>query len=507
MPSSRQNRRRHRRLAPSLLALATGALLATSQARAADQEDLAANARPAEIILPVNRGSSAEPVDLNPTARDIRLTVSAVDGRVMLGEVPVMVTADDRLRIASRRVLDLLAETVDADRLRAIEGAILAPREISAEEFEASGIGLRFDPQRLTLEFLVPSEMRATRNLQVSALDRARVGEFFQPENFSAYLNIRGALDYVSDGPATGFQEPTFFLDGAARLGDVVLESEGFWQPGANSSPDFQRQGTRLVYDDIDDLFRLTAGDLQPVARGFQVTPNMAGLSLGRSYSELRPQQIIRPRGNRNFLLERPATVEVFVNGALARRTRLNPGNYDLNDFPYTQGANDIRVNIIDDSGRQETLRFNIFLDQTQLADGLTEFAAHLGVQAPLTEDGPDYSDDLVFTGFVRHGVSDQITLGGNLQLDERSAMGGVEAVFDTSFGTFASNLALSHVESVGEGWGATVSFSDCSSARRDLPTRSTCSSRHAARSSRQSRSSSRSIPSPTKSAVAIRTH
>lgn len=459
MPGSRLNKRRGLRLVPSLLALALGMALNPSPAVAADQEDLAGNARPAEIILPVNRGSSAAPIDLNPTARDIRLTISAVDGPVILGDVPVVVTADDRLRIASRRVLDLLAEAVDADRLRAIEGAILVPREISIEEFEASGIGLRFDPRKLTLEFIVPSEMRATRNLQVSALDRGRIGDFLKPEDFSAYLNIRGALDYVEDGPATGFQEPSFFLDGAARLGDVVIESEAFWQPGANNSPDLQRQGTRLVYDDLDSLMRMTAGDLQPVARGFQVTPNMAGLSFARSYSELRPQQIIRPRGNRTFLLERPATVEVFVNGSLARRTRLNPGNYNLNDFPYTQGANDIRVNIIDDSGRQETLRFNIFLDQTQLAKGLTEFAAHLGVQAPLSADGPDYSDDLVFTGFVRHGVSDQLTLGGNLQLDEHSAMGGLEAVFGTQIGTFASNLSLSHVDNVGEGWAATVSF------------------------------------------------
>lgn len=459
MPDSRLNKRRGLRFVPSLLALALGTAFAASPAVAADQEDLAGNARPSEIILPVNRGSSAEPIDLNPTARDIRLTISAVDGPVILGDVPVVVTADDRLRIASRRVLDLLAEAVDADRLRAIEGTILVPREISIEEFEASGIGLRFDPRKLTLEFVVPSEMRATRNLQVSALDRGRIGDFLAPEDFSAYLNIRGALDYVSDGPLTGLQEPTIFLDGAARLGDVVIESEAFWQPGANNAPDLQRQGTRLVYDDLDSLFRMTAGDLQPVARGFQVTPNMAGLSLARSYSELRPQQIIRPRGNRTFLLERPATVEIFVNGSLARRTRLNPGNYNLNDFPYTQGANDIRVNIIDDSGRQETLRFNIFLDQTQLAKGLTEFAVHLGVQAPLSADGPDYSDDLVFTGFVRHGLSDALTLGGNLQLDENSAMGGIEAVFGTAIGTFASNLSLSHVDNIGEGWAGTVSF------------------------------------------------
>lgn len=459
MQISRPNSTRAIRSGVSLLALLLGGALAVAPLRAAEQEDLTSASQPAEIILPATRGAGVAPIDLNPTERDIRLTISAVDGPVILGDIPIIVTADDRLRIGTRRVLDLLAESVDPDRLRAMEGAILGRREISAEEFEQSGIGLRFDPQKLTLEFVIPSELRASRNLQVSALNRGRVGDYLQPEKFSAYVNVRGALDYVSDGPVTGIQEPTFFLDGAARLGDVVFESEAFWQPGADNAPDFQRQGSRIVYDDLNRLFRLTAGDLRPVARAFQVTPNIAGLSIARSYSELRPQQIIRPRGSRSFLLERPATVEIFVNGSLARRTRLNPGNYNLSDFPYTQGANDIRVNIVDGSGRQETLRFNIFLDQTQLAKGLTEFGIYAGVQAPLGIDGPDYSDDLVFTGFVRHGVSDELTLGANLQLDEQSAMGGVEAVFGTSFGTFSSNLAASHVDGIGEGWAATVSF------------------------------------------------
>ncbi|WP_271439477.1 fimbrial biogenesis outer membrane usher protein [Pontixanthobacter luteolus] len=460
MRNSRLNKPSRRRTAASLLAIAAATCLTFTPVQASEQvEDFAGGSQPTEIVLPAPQTSMGDGLELNPTDRPIRLTISANDGPVLLGEVPVTVMPDDRLRISTRRILDLLAESVDADRLQAISGALLARREISLDEFERSGIGLRFDPRSLTLQFLIPSELRASRNLQVSALDRGRVGDFLQPENFSAYLNIRGALDYVSDGPSTGFQEPTFFLDGASRIGDVVIEGEAFWQPGANGAADFQRQGTRIVYDDLDNLFRLTAGDLQPVARAFQVTPNIAGLSLARSYSELRPQQIIRPRGNRSFLLERAATVEVYVNGSLARRVRLNPGNYNLNDFPYTQGANDIRINIIDDSGRQETLRFNIFLDQTQLAKGLTEFGVYAGVQAPLGPTGPDYSNDLVFTGFVRHGISDQLTLGGNLQLDENSAMGGVEAVFGTAIGTFSSNLAASHVDNVGEGWAGTVSF------------------------------------------------
>ncbi len=75
------------------------------------------------------------------------------------------------------------------------------------------------------------------------------------------------------------------------------------------------------------------------------------------------------------------------------RRLQLAPGNYNLRDFPFAQGGNDIRLNVLDDTGRSEVLRFNIFLDQTQLAKDLDEFGLYVGVKAPLTAGGPDITD------------------------------------------------------------------------------------------------------------------
>ena len=458
MLASRLNNSDCLRSLAGLLALGAGLGCAAPALAGSQDSDVASGAATAQILLPAPQGAGGEAVDLNPSAQPVRLTVAAMDGVALLGEVPVVVDPDDRIRVPARRLLDLLVPLMANDRYEAIEASLATRREVPLSILEESGIGLRFDPQRLELQVTIPSGLRAGRRLQVAALDRARIGEFAQPEKFSAYLNVRGALDYISDGPDDGFREPTFFLDGASRMGDIVLEGEAFWQPGGNGT-DFRRQGTRLVYDDQQRVARWTLGDLEPVGRAFQVAPNMAGLSIERSYSALRPQQIIRPRGGRSFLLERSSTVEVYVNGSLARRVRLDPGNYNLDDFPYTQGANDIRVAIIDDSGREETLRFNVFLDQTQLAEGLTEFGAYLGVSAPFGASGPDYSDDPVFTGFMRHGVSDTLTLGGNLQVDSRTAMGGVEAVMGTSFGTFSGNLSASTVDGLGEGVAATVSF------------------------------------------------
>lgn len=458
MRSSLANKAHALRRGASLFALLLMPLPGCEALAAMQQSDLSSSAQPSEVVIPVPSTGTGPGQTLNPTGKDIKLIVSARDGSVLLGDVTVTITPDGKLRLPAQRLFDLLGNVVAADKLEALRSSVLGRREIGIDEFSRSGIAIAFNQQTLELAITIPSEMRAQRAVQVSVLDREHIGKFAQPAEFSGYINVRGALDYLSDGPVTGFQDPTFYMDGAVRVGQIVAESEAFWQPGS-IGPAFQRQGSRLVYDDLKDLMRFTVGDLQPVARSFQVTPQMAGISVGRSYSTLQPQQVIRPRGNRSFALERPSTVEIYVNGSLIRRLRLNAGNYNLNDFPFTQGANDIRVNITDDSGRQETLRFNIFLDQTQLAKGLTEFGIYVGVKAPLTPSGPDYSGDWVFSGFVRHGFSDMLTLGANFQADKHSQMGGVEAVVGSSIGTFAATAAASHVDGIGEGWAATLSF------------------------------------------------
>jgi outer membrane usher protein len=407
----------------------------------------------------VIEGQSAQPgARLNSTGRTVSLTVPAKDGAVYLGDIVVTIDTNDRIEFSAQRLLDLLSNVVDPDALEAIQGNFAGRTTLSPADFEASGIRIRYNPQELALELEIAAERRASRSVQVSPLDRTRFGEFVQPAGFSAYVNVRGNVDYLWNGIDDGIQAPVLFMDGAARLGGIVVESDAIWQPGSTGR-DFQRLGSRLVYDDTENLVRWSAGDLLTTSRGFQSSPDIAGLSVFRSYSVLQPQQIIRPRGDRSFRLERPSTVEVQVNGQIVRRLQLAPGTYDLRDFPFTQGSNDIRLSILDDAGRTETLRFNVFLDQSQLARGLTEFGVYAGVLAPLQAGGPDYTDDFAVSGFVRHGVSDFLTLGANVQADGDTQMGGVEGVFATGFGTFGANFSISQIDGFGSGRAALVTF------------------------------------------------
>lgn len=427
------------------LLLGTSILAHSGAALAADQPE-----------LPVATPSRAD--NLNRAGRDIVLTVPLKDGATYLGDIPLTIGADQQVRFPAERALQLLSEVLAPQVLDTLRASMGAGAQVGVSDFAPAGIVARYNPQTLELVFDIPVERRAARSLAVTAFNRERIGDVLTAPDTSAYLNIRSSFDLVEEGFDTGFENPNLLLDGAIRLGGVVAESDAIWSPG-NFGRDFQRLGSRLIHDDLGSLVRYTGGDLETTARGFQSAPDIAGVSIYRSYGVLNPQQIIRPRGDRSFRLERSATVEVLVNGQQVRRLQLAPGNYDLRDFPFAQGGNDIRLNILDDTGRSEILRFNIFLDQTQLAEGLSEFGFYAGVRAPLGAAGPRYTNDPVASGYYRRGLSDYLTVGVNAQADEDVQMGGAEAVVASSLGTFGLQGSVSHFEGVGEGYALQATF------------------------------------------------
>jgi outer membrane usher protein len=439
--------------------LCAAATLAAGTAHAGEQPGRVMQAQERRIVIePQGPAVPGAPNRLNPTGRSVTLTVPVKDGAVYLGDIGLTIDPADRLEFSAQRLLDLLSNVLDPEVLRNLQASFAGKTTLTPQDFQASGIAIRYNAQELALELEIASERRATRSLQVTPTNPAQIGTFERPAGFSAYMNVRGNLDYVHEGFDEGLNAPVMFLDGAARIAGIVAESEAIWQPG-DRGVDFQRLGSRFVYDDRNNLVRWTAGDLQTVSRGFQSAPDIAGISVFRSYSVLQPQTVVRPRGDRKFRLDRSSTVEVQVNGQIVQRLQLAPGTYDLRDFPFTQGANDIRLAILDDAGRSELLRFNVFLDQSQLARGLSEFGFYAGVMAPLEARGPRYSDDPAMTGFYRRGISDYVTLGANVQADKNSRLGGVEGVFGTSFGTIGVNFSLSQLDRHGMGYGSIVTF------------------------------------------------
>lgn len=448
--------RGHSFLAPVMCGTSSLVLLMPLQALAADGMPSGGASVFAQAGAPMAPAARAQ--RLNPTGRTIILTVPMRDGAAYLGDVLVTIGADDSLMFPSDRVLQLLEPVLAPNIFETLRTQLGGRAAIGEADLAAAGLHVEYDPRTLELRLDIPAEARVSRSVSISPRDRQNIGDHAPPAGFSAYINMRGSFDLVESGSNTGFGNPVMLLNGAARAGNVVVESDGIWTPESGGTK-FQRLGSRMVYDIPDKVLRVTLGDLQTQSQGFQTSPDIAGIGIMRSYGVLNPQQIIRPRGDRTFRLDRPSTVEVLVNGQQVRRLQLGPGNYNLRDFPFAQGANDIRLNVLDDSGRTEVLRFSVFMDQNQLARGIDEFGLYAGFNAPLAAHGPHYTDKPIVSGFYRRGVSDYVTLGANFQADKDIQMGGMELVAGTAIGTIGSHVAYSHARNLGSGFAVQGNF------------------------------------------------
>lgn len=403
---------------------------------------------------------------LNPAGRDIALGGPLKDGDFILGEIDYVLTADDRILVDTQGLLLILNSRLapaDHDRLRF---AIGDRERISQEELRTLGLEVAYEPSTFGLNLQIDPALRPRQIISLGGAPSTAAAVTVQPAGVSAYVTAYAVADYVhrSQGVETGFATPSVLLDSAVRFNGVVLENE------ATLNDRFAREGTRLVYDDLARTARYTAGDLRPVSRGFAGAAPLAGLSVVRTYADLDPQLNVQPRGQRSFSLDRPSTVEAFVNGRSVQQTRLGPGTYDIRDFPFAQGSNDVRLVIRDDAGRETVLSFSISFDRTLLAPGLTEFGLFGGVRSNFTNGGLRYEDDLTASGFYRRGFTETLTAGANFQAGERGLVLGGETAWATPLGVFGADLAVSTVSGVGEGYALNLGYDRVFEAFRGKP-------------------------------------
>jgi outer membrane usher protein len=397
--------------------------------------------------------AASAPTRLNQAGRDIPLGGPLLDGGFVLGEISYVLTTEDRLMIDAAELLRLLAPVLGSQALASLDAGLAGRPSVSDDELAKLGYPVRYDPTTFGLSIDIDPAIRPRQAISIAGGLSGLNGPVERPQDFSAYLTVLGNLDYVHRGFDRGLADPNLLFDSAIRYRGFVLENEATLQRR------FVRDGTRLVYDDQKRTARYAAGDLRPVSRGFSGATPMAGLSIERVYADLDPQRNIQPRGQRSFTLTRASTVETYINGSLVQQTRLNPGTYDIRDFPFAQGANDIRLVLRDDAGVENVIDFSINFDRTLLAPGITEFGVYAGVVTPFTGSGRRYSDRPTASGFVRRGMSQSVTAGGNFQVGERGGVAGAEVVWATPLGTIGFDLAASKVRNVGEGYALNIGY------------------------------------------------
>lgn len=374
---------------------------ALTQTEAPEREEAASSPRP----------------DINPYNRDIEITAPIQFNQRVLGELPVLLTADDRFIIGSEAFLALIQPLVTPEAYSELDTLIGTTDRFAPEMIEPTGIVLDYDPEQLAvLVIRIAPEKRS-----VEALYRASTPEEpgAPPLPFSAYLNMSGTISRLSqDG---GIQKPDIFANGAIRFNDFVFEADGqLRRDFATNAYQIERRFARLIYDQPDNYRRFLAGDLDPETRGRQGFFNMGGVGVVRQRRRFDAFRNNVFSGGRQLVLQEQSTVRVIRNGIFQREFTLDPGQYDISNLPLDTGSNDIQIEVEGLSGVRQSYDYQAYLDTIDLEPGDHEYGAYFGFLDESGFSNPDYSSlKPVFTGFFRKAFLNRPAIGVGLQFSE----------------------------------------------------------------------------------------
>jgi outer membrane usher protein len=319
-----------------------------------------------------------------------------------------------------------------------------------------------FNEKELEIRLFVAPSRRAVRITSVilapQNIDDIKTES---PSWFSTYLNFNFNQSFQSNNTALqGGREPLLGkYDSATRFGDLVIEAAGRSSEKRpeipNGEPAFIRENVRGIYDFESLGWRSQLGDLSYPVRSFQKFQPMGGFALF-SQSSLEPSKLTNPSNSYELDLIRPSKITLYINDKILQQIDLPAGRHDLRDFPFAQGSNDLRIEIVDDVGRKETKTYNVLINNELLLPGENNIAYAFGL--PTTENlGERTYDSANFTSSVlhRYGFSQGLTLGGSYQADSIQTNANLEYLAGAKFGYYSIESAYSKSKFANTGYAA----------------------------------------------------
>jgi len=380
-----------------------------------------------QTTVPLPGGTPQAPPTLspaiNPYNRDIDLTVPLTYRDRILGDIPILITKDNRFfvyRESFEKLIDSLLNDGGKTRLANKLGQL---QRFSPEDLAGTGLQLQYDPSTLSIVILsIDGGDRVAERLFERPKDKQQEPDI-QPAGVSGYLNVNLAQSYQwSGGRNVG---PSAFFSGAFRVGGFVLEGEGNLADnptlnGSTTKYQFDRNFLRLVYDQASDYRRWEVGDLTPDIRGQQGYAQLAGIGVSRERNRFDLTRSAILQTNRQIVLTNDSVVSIYRNGVLFKQQRLQSGVYDLSSLPLSTGSNDVRVEVRDDAGRVQNFSYQSYLDPIDLVPGDYEYSANVGFVGDQLGSSPHYTRDVAFTGFYRKAFLNLPAIGIGLQASRK---------------------------------------------------------------------------------------
>lgn len=294
----------------------------------------------------------------------------------------------------------------------------------------APDVRFTVDEAALALRLTASAPLLARSRLDLATVRRP--AGLLRREGSSAYLNWSASADSEAQRSAT--------TELGVAVGPALLVAGA----SADRTTGVVRGLTTLHVDDPPRLLRYTAGDLYATS----VDPLggaalVLGGAVGRDFG-LDPYVLTAPYPRTSLFSATPATLEVWVDDTLVRRTRVQPGTIDLENIPVNAGMSEIRTVLRDPFGREQSASSYALMGSTALAPGLIDWNAAAGARRRRFGYASfDYGSP-VGIGRLRAGLTRAITAGARLEGGNGLVSAGASATLVTVLGELEGNVAAS---------------------------------------------------------------
>ncbi len=383
----------------------------------------------------------------------------------------IMVTFDgDEVLVNTQELSDLIYE----DLIPKVRKAVFdgAGEHVALSYLNALGVEGSYDYTSFALSLRFENWMMPIKKLSINQGDVAKYGTYemsgseeLRPSLFSTFTNysVHAGLSWSEDNPIELTPADLFSVQARSSMAisDLSFDFSFLLHPGKGYSTTTSSWSTSLsdyftwggivgFYDFIDTSVRLSFGN---VSEYLSTDKGSYGIGLEKRYAygtaQPNSHQFQYP-----IQIEVPSVVEVFINDKSVYRRQVLAGQYSLQDFIFSQGANNTRVVVtsVDDPEKIDEYDFSLSYDSRLMAVGDTLYSA--AVSSPSDEISPRFRLSQTY------GLMNTMTGGYSLAASPSALYAGLNFILSTKAGTINGQAAGSLNAPLGFGWAATGSMS-----------------------------------------------